>query len=105
LPQSELPEALESMIVMRDLLAQENLRALNIHAKDGEVKLAIRDALRAIWNSPAYVLRRTLDELRPSRMVKNGVSPTKFRSNQDRLWPGQHVSSLQGAVLPRDDWS
>ncbi|SEF53070.1 Glycosyl transferase family 2 [Bryocella elongata] len=89
LPQTEVVSTLEDLVTLRDLVAQENLRALNIRMAGKDRIGAMREACRAVLNSPGYVLRRLLDELDRTRVIRNGINPRRFRARQEELWPGQ----------------
>lgn len=86
-PEHEIAGTLERMITMRDMVSQENLRALNIAAKDRKYVDAFACACQAVLSSPRYVLRRSLDELFASRTVVNGVDPKVFQRYRGELWP------------------
>jgi hypothetical protein len=91
LPEAEVAGALESMVVVRDLIAQESLRGMNIRTAGRDPLGAMRDGWRALSTSPGYVFRRILDEVDRSRVICNGTKPKKFRARQKELWPGQDV--------------
>ncbi len=92
--QSRVPERLSdvegellAMLEQTPLAAKEKLRFFNIHLGRGEYLPAAQFFLSALFASPSYVVRRIVDEMRPSPAISNGVEPRLFQQRKDSLWP------------------
>lgn len=65
--------------------ARERLRHFNMHLAQGRTARGLRALAGAVCASPAYVLRRSLDEFR-HKEIANGVAPRLFWERKDVLW-------------------
>jgi hypothetical protein len=48
---------------------------------------ALRSLAAALLASPRYFAARVRDELRPERLVANGIAPGQFQRRRAALWP------------------
>lgn len=77
---------LEQFIPVRQLLAKEKLRRVNIRAAEHDFVGALRFALSAFAASPEFVMNRLWDEISRSRIIANGIDPERFERAKAQLW-------------------
>ena len=87
---------LEQFVPVRQLLAKERLRRVNIRAAEHDVAGAIGFAVGAFAASPRFVLNRLWDEISRKRTIVNGINPAHFQRTKAQLWD-LAASTVQGA--------
>jgi hypothetical protein len=92
--QSRTPETLAAvetelsqMIDDAELLAKRRLRSFNMYLAENRRARALRSLAAALLASPRYFAARVRDELRPERLVANGIAPGQFQRRRAALWP------------------
>lgn len=87
LPLSEILPLLESDISMDRLEAKQHLRCLNMHLAAKRYQSALTALVRSLLASPAYLIKRMIDELLPMTNIVNGISPDLFYRRKEVFWP------------------
>jgi glycosyltransferase involved in cell wall biosynthesis len=77
---------LEQFVPVRQLLAKEKLRRVNIRAAKRDFAGAIGFAFGAFATSPKFVLSRIWDEVSQEREIVNGINPGLFQKAKAQLW-------------------
>ena len=77
---------LEQFVPVRQLLAKERLRRVNIRAAEHDFAGAIVFAFGAFAASPWFVMNRLWDEISRKRIIVNGIDPEHFRTSKAQLW-------------------
>ncbi len=92
--QSRTPDTLSAvetellqMIDDAELLAKQRLRSFNMYLAEDRRARALGSLAAALLASPRYLAARVRDELRPARLVANGVAPRRFQRRRTALWP------------------
>lgn len=78
---------LEAQISRSRLKAKQQLRYLNMHLAEKRRGRALANLARALLASPAYSIRRMIDEFFPMANITNGVSPDRFHRRKEAFWP------------------
>lgn len=84
-PLEQVAKILGGMLRPAGLRAKQWLRRWNIERAAGRRLPGALALARALWASPAYVLRRALDEFRRTG-IANGVPPDWFWERKELLW-------------------
>jgi hypothetical protein len=87
LPLAEISPILEATISSSQLEAKQQLRHLNMHLAEKCYGSALASLARCVLASPAYLLRRLMDELSPLKPIMNGISPDLFYRRKEIFWP------------------
>src|SRR5271154_5257150 len=87
LPLGQISPILEANISSSQLEAKQELRHLNMHLAEKCYGGAFAALARCVLASPAYLLRRLMDELLPLKPIMNGISPDLFYRRKESFWP------------------
>jgi len=87
LPLSEISQLLESNISANRTQAKQQLRHMNMHLAAKQYGSALTAFIRSLLASPAYLIRRMIDELLPLSNIANGISPDLFYRRKEAFWP------------------
>jgi glycosyltransferase involved in cell wall biosynthesis len=87
LPLSVVSPLLKDAISANSLEAKHHLRSLNMHLAAKRYARALTAFARSILASPAYFIRRLMDECFPAGTIANGISPELFYRRKEAFWP------------------
>lgn len=87
LPLPGILQLLESDISMDRQESKRQLRYLNIHLASKQYRKALTALVRSMLASPAYLVRRMIDEFLPMTNIANGISPDLFYRRKAAFWP------------------
>ena len=84
-PLDEVTQALLEFLRPSTVKAKDSLRRFNMHLAQGHRGRGLRALAKAVLASPAYVVRRALDEFRHGT-IANGAAPQLFWERKEVLW-------------------
>ena len=82
----EIRPHLQRFVSVRQLLAKDRLRQVNIRRSNHDLLGAIGSGIGAMLASPRFVLNRFRDELGGKRPIVNGIDPELFARAKGEFW-------------------